>query len=357
MNYRRNLSPLAMFHEMAKRHEPTHAFRGGSFDAWKADTLPRVRATLGQLPERVDPQPSLAAEWSHDGVRTQKWYLDVSAFSSATLLVNYPADLAPGEKRPALFCCHGHGAHGKEPVMGNRSSPALCQSIESANYDYGLQMARAGYVTFAIDWLGFGERRDGVKPNRFYMGSSVTDWCNALYLHATMFGMTTLGLNIAQGVAAVDFVLTLPEVDAGRLGVLGLSFGGTMSLWMTLCDERIRATEIICYSDLWECFGIRDLNYCGSQIAPGLYRLVDLPDLQGLIAPRPLLIDLGINDNCFQIESSAVCFQKLQAIYAAAGAAADLHLDQHGGGHAWGGQVAPRFFRTYLSERPSATVA
>lgn len=53
-----------------------------------------------------------------------------------------------------------------------------------------------------------------------------------------------------------------------------------MTLWMSLCDERFKATEIICYSDLWAHFGIRDINYCGMQVTPGLYKLVDLPELQ-----------------------------------------------------------------------------
>ena len=69
-----------------------------------------------------------------------------------------------------------------------------------------------------------------------------------------------------------------------------------MTLWTTLCDERFKASEIICYSDLWPYFGMRDLNYCGMQVAPGLFKLVNLHDAQGLIAPRPLLVDIGAND-------------------------------------------------------------
>jgi len=81
---------------------------------------------------------------------------------------------------------------------------------------------------------------------------------------------------------------TLPkQVESKRLGVMGLSGGGALNLWMSLVDARIRATEIIGYSDLWADMGIRDTNYCGLQVAPGLCMLVDIPDLQGLLAPRP----------------------------------------------------------------------
>ncbi|MCA1809986.1 MAG: alpha/beta hydrolase family protein [Kiritimatiellia bacterium] len=344
----RNLSPLAMFLEMARSNRPRHAYVEGDFAAWKARALPEVLATLGEFPAAVPPRPEMVAEWSHAGLRTQKWYLDVGPHISAAFLINFPANIASGAKLPGILCCHGHGAYGKEPVMGNDSGPELRAAIAGANYDYGRQMAQAGFVTFAIDWLGFGERRDGHKPNNFYRGSELRDWCANLYLHATMLGMTTLGINVMHGRAAIDFALSFSEIDPERLGVMGLSFGGTMSLWMTLCDARIKATEIICYSDLWEAFGIRDNNYCGSQVAPGLYRLVDLPDLQGLIAPRPLLVDLGANDTCFRIESSMPCFEKVRRIYQAAAAAEHLHLDLHPGGHAWGGNFSKNFFKHYL---------
>ena len=74
---------------------------------------------------------------------------------------------------------------------------------------------------------------------------------------------------------ATDVVTKLPFVNSKKVGVMGLSGGGTMSLWMSLCDKRFKASEIICYSDLWEAFGMRDNNYCGMQVAPGLYQLVD----------------------------------------------------------------------------------
>ena len=129
---------------------------------------------------------------------------------------------------------------------------------------------------------------------------------------------------------------------------MGLSGGGTMALWMSLCDARFKATEIICYSDLWAHFGIRDLNYCGMQVAPGLYRLVDLPDLQGLLAPRPLLIDIGANDSCFKVDTAMTCFKKLEKIYAAAKASKNLQLDLFPGEHGWGGNKAAAFFKQHL---------
>ena len=122
-----------------------------------------------------------------------------------------------------------------------------------------------------------------------------------------------------------------------------------MTLWSALTDSRFQAAEVICYSDLWALFGIRDINYCGMQVAPGLYALVDLPDLQGLLAPLPLLIDIGTYDSCFQPDNAIECYRQLQKIYEAANASEDLHLDLVPGGHRWGGRKSKEFFVKYLA--------
>jgi hypothetical protein len=347
----RNLSPQAMFEKLALEHRPDLAFAGRTpdeFASWQGRALPRVLATLGEFPARVPPNPQLLAEWEHDGLVKQKWLLDVQEHLSATCLVNIPAAARAGERRPAILCWHGHGPFGKEAVMGNDSSPELRDTIARHNYDYGRQMARQGFVTFAIDWIGCGERNDSNKPN-FRNTDRGRDWCNLYYLNATMLGTTSLALNIAHGRAATDFARGLPAVDPDRLGVMGLSGGGTLALWSALCDERFGAVEIICYSDLWAHFGFRDLNYCGMQVAPGLFKLVDLPDLQGLLAPRPLLVDIGAYDTCFKIDTAMACFERVRAIYDAASAADRLELDLFPGEHGWGGNKSVAFFREHLA--------
>ncbi len=348
----RNLSPLEMFAQTALEHVPEQRFTGTStadFESWKAATLPQVMDTLGSFPERVPLNPVLLAEWEEDGLIKQKWLIDVQKHLSATCRVNLPGGLAPGERRPAILCWHGHGPFGKSAVMDTGASPALKESIRLHNYNYGHQMAQKGFVTFAIDWIGAGERNDNNKPN----GKNADhgrDWCNLYYLNATMLGMTSLSINLTHGTAATDFACRLPAVDADRLGVMGLSGGGTMALWSTLYDARFKATEIICYSDLWAHFGFRDLNYCGMQTAPGLYKLVDLPDLQGLIAPRPLLIDIGAYDTCFKVDTAMACYQQVKRIYAAADAADRLELDLFPGEHGWGGNKSEAFFSTHLAQ-------
>ena len=163
-----------------------------------------------------------------------------------------------------------------------------------------------------------------------------------------MLGMTSLSINLTHGMAATDFACSLPGVDENKLGVMGLSGGGTMTVWSALYDQRFKAAEIIGYSDLWAIFGFRDINYCGMQVAPGLFKLLDLPDLQGLIAPRPLLIDIAAFDDCFKIDGALECFRQLEKIYQSAGAREVLDLDLYPSNHAWGGNKSVAFFEKYL---------
>ncbi len=352
----RNLSPQSMFIRLAEEHVPRFRFTGTSvedFKAWKEAALPLVRSTLGTPPERVPLDPELQVEWVHDGLLKQRWILDVSPHISAVLQINFPHEDSPlggsrKEKLPAILCWHGHFFGGKETVMGNDSSPRLAEIASTHKCAYGHAMAKAGFVTFGLDWFGYGDRNDSDKPT-WRSAPEGKDWCDVYYLHATMMGMTPLGMYIAHGKAAADFVCSLPGVDAGRLGVMGLSAGGTLALWSALCDPRIKAAELICYSDLWAAFGFRDINYCGMEIAPGLFALVDVPDLQGLLAPLPLLNDIGVHDTCYKADTAMRCYRQVERIYKAAGASNRLELDLFDGGHAWGGNKSVEFFNRYLA--------
>ena len=349
----RNLSPQAMFEQMALEHRPTAGFErtieaGESFAHWKARTWPQVVATLGDWAARPPLNPTLLAQWEDDGLCKQRWIIDVHQYLSATVQVNLPGDLRAGEKRATILCWHGHGDLGKAPVMNTAGSEQHKANVARHNYAYGHAMAQAGFVTFAIDWIGGGERGDANWPHQQGQKAAGRDWCNLYYLHATMLGMTSLSINLAHGRAATDFACSLPQVDAEKLGVMGLSGGGTMALWSALCDERFKATEVICYSDLWPLFGTRDINYCGMQVAPGLFKLVHLHDLQGLLAPRPLLVDIGAYDTVFAVENALACYREVEQIYAAAGASENLNLDLFAGEHAWGANKSVDFFSQFL---------
>ncbi len=198
------------------------------------------------------------------------------------------------------------------------------------------------YVTMAVDWRAFGERRDGRDP---YPGR---DPCNVHFIRGSLLGLNMLTLNIWDGMKAIDYLQSRPEVDGNRIGCMGLSGGGTMTTWISLLDERVKAADIICYSDTFPRFAVARANFCGNQFLPGLYRLCDVGDLHGMIAPRPLLLEIGLYDSCFLYEDAIVARDKARRIYQAAGAADKLEVDEFPGEHGFGGRRTFAFFDRFL---------
>ena len=344
-----NLSVNEYFKKQAAQHRPRYRFGGAShtdWSKWREALLPAVKATLGHTPRKVPLNAEIQAEWREDGLVKQRVLFAVEEGLSAAAYVFRPEN-TPG-RLPAILACHGHGPFGKDAVMGNRSTAERRAHIAELNYDYGLQMAKAGFVTMAIDWRGFGERDDHRKPHFSALGQG-SDLCNAHYLRANLLGMTLLGMDIHDGQCALDYLGQQDFVDPNRIGVMGLSFGGTMTTWMAIMDERIQAADIICYSDRFAEFAMRFINFCGSQITPGLLELCDVPDLQGLIAPRPLLVEIGVHDECFLVGAALSCYREVEKIYHAAGAGNRLELDLFEGGHRWGANRSTAFFRKYLA--------
>jgi len=199
----------------------------------------------------------------------------------------------------------------------------------------------------AIDWRGFGERDDRRKPH-YHDVTHGRDLCDINYVRASILGMTMLGLNVHDARCAIDHLASLDFVDANRIGTMGFSLGGTITTWLAMLDDRIKAGDIINYSDRFAEMGLRTANFCGSQITPGLFDLCDIPDLHGLIAPKPLLGEIGAWDECFEIEPAMSCWREVEKIYSAAGARDRLELDLVDAGHTWGGVKSIEFFRKYL---------
>ena len=121
-----------------------------------------------------------------------------------------------------------------------------------------------------------------------------------------------------------------------------------MATFATACESRIKAADIIGYVNPWREFALKRANFCGSQIVPGIFRYFDTDDIAGLIAPRPLLLEMGVHDNCFFIQDMLKGYQGVKKIYRAAGCEDRLWADIHPGPHAFAGNKAFQFFEKYL---------
>lgn len=259
---------------------------------------------------------------------------DSEEYMSVPCQVLQPKTMKPDGSNAAILCSHGHSKFCKDTVTGMRSSPEHEAEIALMNYNYAEQMAKYGFLTIASDLRSFGERRGGLDP---FPGMDV---CDVNFVKGAILGIYPLTLNIWDMKCCIDYLETRPEVDAKRIGMMGLSKGGTMTTFVTAVDDRIKAADIIGYVNPWAGFGLRDANFCGSQVVPEIFRYFDTHDIAGLVAPRPLLLEMGIYDACFPIQDLLKGAEGVKGIYRAAGAESMLWQDVHPGGHAFAGNKA-----------------
>jgi dienelactone hydrolase len=342
---KRNFSMVEYFNKLAAEHEPELAFKGSTqadFEQWHERAQAKYMELLGEFPTPVDLDAEVVYSMEEDGIIRERVVFDAEEHMSVPCVVLRPTDMEADGSNAAIVCSHGHGRFGKEPVAGNRTVPGMADDINNMNYNYGEQMARAGFMTISPDLRVFGERDDGGDP---YPGR---DKCNVHFIRGATLGIWTLTLNIFDMSRCIDYLETRAEVDAGRIGMMGLSQGGTMTTFTAAAEPRIRAADIIGYLNPWEGFGINRSNYCGSQVVPECYKYFDTHDIAGLIAPRPLLVEAGVRDTCFFIDDQVVSIAAIEHIYEAAGVPEDLWVDVHPGPHAFAGNKAFEFFAKYL---------
>ena len=202
-------------------------------------------------------------------------------------------------------------------------------------------LAVRGYIVATLDNRGFGEREIGQLP--------VGTRCNTLHLLYSTFGYHLHTLNIHDQFQVLDYLTSRTEVDENRIGVLGRSYGGTLSQYVAALDSRIKAAGIVCYAGSFGEFGVEDVvNDCGSQHVHGIYRYADVATITGLIAPRPCLIQNGFSDQCFAVDSVVKSHRELETIYRAAQAEDKLLIDVFDGGHDYHGPVVFDFFDRWL---------
>jgi len=338
---------------MLASHQPSLAFDGAGtadFQAWRARFHDAYRRCLGPWPEPVEPNLEVVEERDFPTFTATHLYFDSSPGVAVSAYLLLPKGMTPGEKRPGILAAHGHGDgrynDGKDDLLGlDGGDPQRAESIRRQNLDYARQAAERGYVVMVPDWLPFGER----KAPKDWVGHR--DRCNVVGMGWAYLGYTMLAQNIWDGMRAVDILAARPEVDQQRLGVIGLSYGGTMTLHLAVNDPRLKVAVISGYLSTVRDDAITSrggANFCLGQHVPGLLRYGDIPEMAGLIAPKPLLIEAGQKDTCFIIEDARRAYQRLEAIYRAAGCGDRLAYDEHPYEHRWHGTVAWDWLERWL---------
>lgn len=333
---------------------PRLEFRGetqADYATWRSHFHDAYRRGLGPWPQAVEKNPETVEEIDCGSYTRLKIIFDSSPGVAVPAYLLLPKNLSPGEKRPGILAAHGHGDgrhnDGKDDLLGlDGGDEERAASIRRQNLDYARQAVERGYVVIVPDWLPFGER----KAPREWVGAR-RDRCNVVGMAWAYLGYTLLAQNIWDGMRAVDVLASRPEVDAARLGVIGLSYGGTMATHLAINDPRLKVAVVSGYLSTVREDAITMRgggNFCLGQHVPQLLLYGDIPDMAGLIAPKPLLVEAGQKDTCFIIEDAREAIRRLRAIYGAAGCGERLAYDEHPNEHSWHGVAAWEWLERWL---------
>jgi hypothetical protein len=213
----------------------------------------------------------------------------------------------PGVRSPGVLCPHGHWNKGRFYDAGDKAAKAQVdqgaeQTMEGAHYPLQArcaQLARMGCVVFHYDMVGYADSQQLKHREGF------TDAEAELRLQSFM------GLQTFNSVRALDFLLSLPDVDPKRIGVTGASGGGTQTFVLCAIDDRPSvAFPAVMVSTAMQ-------GGCVCENCSYLRQFTGNIELAGLFAPKPLGMS-GANDWTIDIEKKGL--PELKALYKLYGA-------------------------------------
>ena len=240
-----------------------------------------------------------------------------------------------------------HGRESLPAVLG------LCGHAEAgkAYEDYqafAQSLATHGFVCLLIDPVGQGERAifgpapDAGKADRRSPYGGPTSQHNEFGIRAGLAGAFFGQWRAYDASRGVDYLASLPEVDAARIGVTGNSGGGTMTTWLTGLDDRIAFSAPSCFvTDFWSNLRNElpaDIEQCPPRT---LGRGLDHAGYLLANAPKPLLI-VAQEQDFFDVRGTRSAADVLRSVYQTLGAenAFDLHVGPGGHGFHKDGRVA-----------------
>lgn len=314
--------------------------------AWQKKLSAKLNEVLGMDTfEKAKLRPELHGKEDMSLYWREDWTIHTEADVIATFYALVPKNIKKGEKRPAVICPHGHGSGGRYSPAGRGDLEIIAKQIKVYNYDYAVKLAERGFVTFAMDARGFGQRRiqskqnDKQDPNLF-----ISNACHELMIMSYPLGQTITGMWTWDLMRLVDYAQTRPEVDPKRIGCAGLSGGGLQTLYLSALDKRIQAGVVSGYY-----YGVKDslirlAANCDCNCVPNLWKYADMGDIGGLIAPRGLLIETGdkdpLNGKAGSMGNVTSQVGYTRKVYKALGCERQLAHHVFPGEHRWCGEQA-----------------
>ncbi len=185
---------------------------------------------------------------------------------------------------PGIVSPHGHWGRGRLEDIERGSIPARC-----------INFAKQGYVIFAYDMIGYND--SGKQLEHRFGGARESLW-----------GLSAMGLQLQNGIRAIDFLQSLPDVDKERIGCTGASGGGTQTFILTAIDERIKVSAPV------NMISATMQGGCLCENAPNLRLEASNLEIGALMAPRPLLLVSCTGD--WTAKTPTVEYPAIRSIYA-----------------------------------------
>lgn len=286
-----------------------------SGEAYRDGIRIRIAEAIGAFPERTPLNARTVWTREFEGYRIEGVLFESRPGLYVTAHLYLPTHATP--PYPAILGPCGHSLEGK---AGPTYQPAW------------INLARRGFAVLTFDPIGQGERVNYLEPE-----GKVKIWGTTEH---TMLGTKALllGHSLARdilwdGVRAIDYLETRPDIDKSRIGCTGNSGGGTQTAQLMAVDRRIVCAAPSCYlttySRLLSSIGPQDAEQnLIHQVAAGL----DHADFIAACLPSPVLV-CAASDDYFDIRGTWETYREAKVFYGKAGMAHRLDLFEGPDGH------------------------
>ena len=315
-------------------------------ETWQTTLHDKLTELLGGFPaDRCDLDPHGIESVEDTSFTRELVVIQTQPGEYMPVTVLIPHSATPPYK--PVIALHGHGSGGARQLIGNTDDPLEVEHMHALNYDYARQLAKRGFLVFVPVLRGFAERLE----DPLLQDTDELLWlksCHTAGMGALLCGKTLLGLRVWDIKRLVEYVQTRPEPLTPGLGCVGLSGGGTVTLFTTALETRISCAVVSGYFNTFRD-SIMSIRHCACNYIPGILRYAEMVDVAGLIAPRPLLVESGTRDPIFPVTATQRAYKDLQTIYHTFGADDHTKLVLFDGEHAWYGVETYDWLDRWLS--------
>ncbi|MBN2449205.1 MAG: acetylxylan esterase [Lentisphaeria bacterium] len=254
-------------------------------------------AGLWPMPEKTPLNARVFDRVEHADYSVEKVYFESRPGLFVTGTLYRPKTLLPGG-HPGVLNPHGHAATGR------------LQDNDTASYQArGITFARMGSVALLWDMVDYNDsalQLSGSYQEESYWQVHNRSWPQRRDRRA-LWNVNALGVQLWNSIRALDFLASLPEVDAGRLGCTGESGGGTQTFLLCAVEDRVKVAAPVCMVSAFMQGG------CTCENAPGLRLDTCNVDFGAMMAPRPLLLVSSTRD--WTRHTARVEYPAIRAVY------------------------------------------